>query len=98
MLDKESSKNLVADVIKFKLKEKGIEADVKIDEDGNVMYTLSSIPKDMNTNIFYYKEHTKNKRKSNKNKHQNGDARRSRDQGGEKKKQKDNWEKRGGKR
>ena len=62
------------------------------------MYTLSSIPKDMNTNIFYYKEHTKNKRKSNKNKHQNGDARRSRDQGGEKKKQKDNWEKRGGKR
>ncbi|WP_339126892.1 hypothetical protein LDJ89_01615 [Fusobacterium nucleatum] len=98
ILDKESSKNLVADVIKFKLKEKGIEADVKIDEDGNVIYTLSSIPKDMNTNIFYYKEHTKNKRKSNKNKHQNGDARRSRDQGGEKKKQKDNWEKRGGKR
>ena len=47
ILDKESSKNLVADVIKFKLKEKGIEADVKIDKDGNVMYTLSPLPEDM---------------------------------------------------
>ena len=47
ILDKESSKNLVADVIKFKLKEKGIEVDVKIDKDGNVMYTLSPLPEDM---------------------------------------------------
>ena len=47
ILDKESSKNLVADVIKYKLKEKGIEADVKIDKDGNVMYTLSPLPEDM---------------------------------------------------
>ena len=47
ILDKESSKNLVADVIKFKLKEKGIEADIKIDKDGNVMYTLSPLPEDM---------------------------------------------------
>ena len=47
ILDKESSKNLVVDVIKYKLKEKGIEADVKIDKDGNVMYTLSPLPEDM---------------------------------------------------
>ena len=47
ILDKESSKNLVADVIKYKLKEKGIEADVKIDKDGNVMYTLSPLLEDM---------------------------------------------------
>ena len=47
ILDKESSKNLVADVIKYKLKEKGIEADIKIDKDGNVMYTLSPLPEDM---------------------------------------------------
>ena len=46
ILDKESSKNLVADVIKYKLKEKGIEADVKIDKDGNVMYTLSPLPEE----------------------------------------------------
>ncbi|CDA07739.1 hypothetical protein [Fusobacterium sp. CAG:649] len=47
ILDKESSKNLVADIIKFKLKEKDIEADVKIDKDGNIMYTLSPLPEDM---------------------------------------------------
>ena len=46
ILDKESSKNLVADVIKFKLKEKGIEADVKIDKDGNIMYTMTSLPEE----------------------------------------------------
>ena len=39
ILDKESSKNLVANIIKIKLKERGIETDVKIDKDGNVMYT-----------------------------------------------------------
>ncbi|AHI52335.1 hemolysin (plasmid) [Fusobacterium vincentii 3_1_27] len=49
ILDKESSKNLVADVIKFKLKEKGIAADVKIDEDknGNVTYIVSPLPENM---------------------------------------------------
>ena len=47
ILDKESSKNLVADIVKFKLKEKDIEADVKIDKDGNIMYTLSPLPEDM---------------------------------------------------
>ena len=46
ILDKESSKNLVADVIKFKLKEKGIEADVKIDKDGNIMYTMTPLPEE----------------------------------------------------
>ena len=46
ILDKESSKNLVADVIKFKLKEKGIEADVKIDKDGNIIYTMTPLPKE----------------------------------------------------
>ena len=46
ILDKESSKNLVADVIKYKLKEKGIEADVKIDKDGNVMYTMIPVPEE----------------------------------------------------
>ena len=35
--------------------------------------------------------HTKNKRPSNRNKHENADARRQRDQGGEKKKQKKGW-------
>ena len=38
--------------------------------------------------IHYYKEHTSNARKSTEQKHQYGDARRKRDQGGEKKKQK----------
>ncbi|WP_422851667.1 AHH domain-containing protein [Fusobacterium animalis] len=47
ILDKESSKNLVAGVIKSELKERGIEADVKIDKDGNVIYTLSPLPEDM---------------------------------------------------
>ena len=42
-------------------------------------------------NVTFYKEHSKNKRKSNENKHQEGDARRMRDQGGEKKKQKSGW-------
>ena len=46
ILDKESSKNLVADVIKYKLKERGIEADVKIDKDGNVMYTMIPVPEE----------------------------------------------------
>jgi len=46
ILDKESSKNLVADVIKYKLKEKGIEADVKIDKDGNVMHTMTPLPEE----------------------------------------------------
>ena len=46
-MDKESSKNLVVDIIKIKLKERGIEADVKIDKDGNVIYTLSPLPEDM---------------------------------------------------
>jgi len=45
-LDKESSKNLVADVIKYKLKEKGIEVDVKIDKDGNVMHTMTPLPEE----------------------------------------------------
>ena len=34
-------------LIEEKLKEKGIEADVKIDKDGNIMYTLSPLPEDM---------------------------------------------------
>ena len=38
-----------------------------------------------------YEEHTKNKSKSNEEKHESGNARRQRDQGGEKKKQKANW-------
>ena len=46
ILDKESSKNLVADIIKIKLKERGIEADVKIDKDGNVMYTMIPVPEE----------------------------------------------------
>ncbi|MHB9308478.1 hypothetical protein ACW0S9_01050, partial [Fusobacterium polymorphum] len=40
------SKNLVADIIKIKLKERGIEADVKIDKDGNVMYTMIPVPEE----------------------------------------------------
>ena len=46
ILDKESSKNLVVDIIKIKLKERGIEADVKIDKDGNVMYTMIPVPEE----------------------------------------------------
>ena len=46
ILDKESSKNLVADIIKIKLKERGIEADGKIDKDGNVMYTMTPLPEE----------------------------------------------------
>ena len=46
-LDKEDFKDLVIAVIKSKLKERGIEADVKIDKDGNIMYTLSPLPEDM---------------------------------------------------
>ena len=45
-MDKESSKNLVADVIKYKLKEKGIEVDVRIDKDGNVMHTMTPLPEE----------------------------------------------------
>ncbi|WP_335967609.1 hypothetical protein LC565_09600 [Fusobacterium animalis] len=47
ILDKEDFKDLVIAVIKSKLKERGIEADVKIDKDGNIMYTLSPLPEDM---------------------------------------------------
>ena len=47
ILDKEYFKDLVIAVIKSKLKERGIEADVKIDKDGNIMYTLSPLPEDM---------------------------------------------------
>ena len=46
ILDKENSKNLVVDIIKIKLKERGIEADVKIDKDGNVMYTMIPVPEE----------------------------------------------------
>ena len=45
--DKEDFKDLVIAVIKSELKERGIEADVKIDKDGNIMYTLSPLPEDM---------------------------------------------------
>ncbi len=44
ILDKEDFKDLVIAVIKSELKERGIEADVKIDKDGNVIYTLSPLP------------------------------------------------------
>jgi len=37
---------VVKALIEEKLKEKGIEADVKIDKDGNVMYTLSPLPEE----------------------------------------------------
>ena len=47
ILDKEDFKDLVIAVIKSKLKERGIETDVKIDKDGNVIYTLSPLPEDM---------------------------------------------------
>ena len=43
ILDKEDFKDLVIAVIKSKLKERGIEADVRIDKDGNIMYTLSPL-------------------------------------------------------
>ena len=48
--------------------------------------------------IYYYKEHRSNARKSTEQKHQYGDARRKRDQGGEKKKQKNDWKGRSNKR
>ena len=41
--------------------------------------------------ISYFRGHDTNKTKSNKNKHEKGDARRQRDKGGEKKKQKKGW-------
>ncbi|WXZ99276.1 hemagglutinin repeat-containing protein [Fusobacterium nucleatum] len=47
ILDKEDFKDLVIAVIKSELKEREIEADVKIDKDGNVIYTLSPLPEDM---------------------------------------------------
>ena len=47
ILNKEDFKDIVVAVFQKKLKEKGIEADVKIDKDGNVMYTLSPLPEDM---------------------------------------------------
>ena len=46
ILDKEDFKDLVIAVIKSKLKERGIEADVKIDKDGNVMYTMIPVPEE----------------------------------------------------
>ena len=36
----------MADIIKIKLKERGIEADGKIDKDGNVMYTMTPLPEE----------------------------------------------------
>ncbi|VTX47041.1 Uncharacterised protein [Fusobacterium nucleatum] len=47
ILDKEDFKDLVIAVIKSELKERGIEADVKIDEDGNVTYIVSPLPENM---------------------------------------------------
>ena len=47
ILNKEDFKDIVVAVFQKKLKEKGIEADVKIDKDGNVIYTLSPLPEDM---------------------------------------------------
>ena len=46
ILDKEDFKDLVIAVIKSELKERGIEADVKIDKDGNVMYTMIPVPEE----------------------------------------------------
>ena len=36
----------MADIIKIKLKERGIETDGKIDKDGNVMYTMTPLPEE----------------------------------------------------
>ncbi|WYL01322.1 hemagglutinin repeat-containing protein [Fusobacterium animalis] len=47
ILNKEDFKDIVVAVFQKKLKEKSIEADVKIDKDGNVIYTLSPLPEDM---------------------------------------------------
>ena len=44
--------------------------------------------------IKKYAPHETNKTKANKEKHEKGDARRNRDQGGEKKKQKKGWKSR----
>ena len=44
-----------------------------------------------NIGVTYYSPHSTNKSKSNRNKHEEGDSRRRRDQGGEKKKQKNDW-------
>ena len=37
---------VVKTLIEEKLKEKGIEADVKIDKDGNIMYTMTPLPEE----------------------------------------------------
>ena len=46
ILNKEDFKDIVVAVFQKKLKEKGIEADVKIDKDGNVMYTMIPVPEE----------------------------------------------------
>lgn len=48
--------------------------------------------------VMLYSGHTKNKSKSNQEKHQRGDERRIKDQGGEKKDQKSGWKDRSGNR
>ena len=53
--------------------------------------TVDRISLNENIGVTYYSPHSTNKNKTNKNKHEEGDSRRKRDQGGEKKKQKSNW-------
>lgn len=53
--------------------------------------------KDASDNITNYKEHTTTKNGKKRNKHEAGNARRQRDQGGEKKKQKPGWRSRNNK-
>lgn len=47
-------------------------------------YIMAGVTAAVGAGIMYYKEHTSNKRKSNLNKHQAGQARKARDAGGEK--------------
>ncbi len=54
----------------------------------NVTY---SIEEETRAQIYEYAPHSKNKSEKNRNKHEGGDARRKRDQGGEKKKQNKTW-------
>ena len=94
VLGMEDEKEVTITIIRNELLKQGIIADVTIDEDTKqITITEKNLP-----NYYYYKEHTKNKRKGNEEKHENANARRKRDQGGEKKKQKGNWKSRGGKR
>ena len=94
VLGMEDEKEVTITIIRNELLKQGIRADVTIDEDTKqITITEKNLP-----NYYYYKEHTKNKRKGNEEKHENANARRKRDQGGEKKKQKGNWKSRGGKR